>query len=254
MTDRVGNPLAPDSVEFLGYSSTGYPIRVEAEDMALVRMEVESWEGRSRNQVIKVASSLFNNGTAMCYFSGMTGNYRIAVSHYDENDGSCTGKIKKNGVVVATWSWNQTPAGGTDTWRLYTTSELSLNTNDQILIQVSKNGAEAGYWDYLEFESQGMAKLSQKPLELPREYLLYENYPNPFNPTTTFSYDLPEDQFVALKVYNISGQLVETLVNGLKEAGRHSVIWHASELGTGLYLYEINAGSYHSVRKMLLIK
>jgi hypothetical protein len=89
---------------------------------------------------------------------------------------------------------------------------------------------------------------------LPTEFALQQNYPNPFNPTTVISYQLPVGSYVTLKVYNMLGQEVAMLINGMQEAGYKSVELDASNMPSGLYIYRLTAGTYTSVRKMLMIK
>ena len=86
------------------------------------------------------------------------------------------------------------------------------------------------------------------------EYALRQNYPNPFNPTTTIAFDLLENGFVTLKIYNVMGQSVATVVNGTMNAGRHSVAFDASNLSSGVYLYRIEANGFSAEKKMLLMK
>ncbi|MDP4197559.1 MAG: T9SS type A sorting domain-containing protein [Bacteroidota bacterium] len=83
---------------------------------------------------------------------------------------------------------------------------------------------------------------------------LNQNYPNPFNPTTSISYTIPNSNFVTLKVYNMIGQEVRTLVSSFQESGEHSVEFSASDLNSGIYIYRLQAGNFTSVRKMQLIK
>lgn len=89
---------------------------------------------------------------------------------------------------------------------------------------------------------------------LPTEFSLHRNYPNPFNPVTTFQYALPVRQQVNLSVYDLKGNLVETLINSEKPAGIHKIEWNASTHGSGVYLYRIEAGEFHTVRKCILMK
>ncbi|MEJ2103130.1 MAG: T9SS type A sorting domain-containing protein, partial [Ignavibacteriaceae bacterium] len=89
---------------------------------------------------------------------------------------------------------------------------------------------------------------------LPKEYNLYDNYPNPFNPTTIIKYDIPKNGLVTLKVYDILGSEVVTLVNEEKTVGRYEVLFDASSLASGVYIYHLKAEKYISAKKMILLK
>jgi len=97
----------------------------------------------------------------------------------------------------------------------------------------------------------GIEKIAE---EIPQSFTLYQNYPNPFNPTTTIKFALPVDSRVKINVYNTVGQLVETLVDKEMESGYHEINFDASRLASGVYLYQLQAQDYISVKKMLLIK
>lgn len=88
----------------------------------------------------------------------------------------------------------------------------------------------------------------------PTAFVLEQNYPNPFNPSTMLRFALPQLSHVRLTVYNVIGQKVETLIDGVKEAGNHSVSFDASRLSSGVYFYTIDAGSFHATKKMLLMR
>jgi hypothetical protein len=90
---------------------------------------------------------------------------------------------------------------------------------------------------------------------VPTEYALFQSYPNPFNPIATIRFDIPTASVVTLNVYNILGQVVATLVEGeYREAGRYDVKFDGSRVGSGVYFYRISAGSFQSLKKMVLIK
>jgi hypothetical protein len=91
-------------------------------------------------------------------------------------------------------------------------------------------------------------------VELPKEYALYQNYPNPFNPATTIRYDLPVAGKVSLKVYDMLGQEVAVLADAYQDAGRKSVEWNASGVGSGVYFCRIVAGDYTTARKLVVLK
>jgi len=93
----------------------------------------------------------------------------------------------------------------------------------------------------------------------PTEYVLGQNFPNPFNPSTTIEYDLKEDGMVSLKIYDILGQQVRELVQEWQPTGRYRVVWDSrnqggAEVANGIYFYELRSGNYRALRKMLLLK
>jgi parallel beta-helix repeat protein len=95
----------------------------------------------------------------------------------------------------------------------------------------------------------------ENPMELiPTEYTLYQNYPNPFNPTTTINYDLPNTSDVSLIIYDILGRKVKELVNEKQQAGRYEVQFNASNISSGVYIYQLIAEKYMSSKKMILLK
>ncbi len=96
--------------------------------------------------------------------------------------------------------------------------------------------------------------VKETPKISPIKFELYQNYPNPFNPTTTIQFDIPKASFVTLKVYNILGREVATLVNEKREAGRYEAKFKASTLSSGVYFYRLQAGDYVSTKKFVLIK
>jgi len=89
---------------------------------------------------------------------------------------------------------------------------------------------------------------------LPVEFAVEQNYPNPFNPATKIAYSLPVTGKVALKIYNLLGREVLTLVDENKQAGRHEVLFDASTLPSGLYYYRLQSGSFDQVKKMVFLK
>jgi hypothetical protein len=87
-----------------------------------------------------------------------------------------------------------------------------------------------------------------------KEYDLAQNFPNPFNPSTTIRYQIPQAGIVTLKIYDILGSEVATLVNEEKLAGKYEVNFNASSLASGVYIYKIQAGSFINSKKMILLK
>jgi hypothetical protein len=101
--------------------------------------------------------------------------------------------------------------------------------------------------------------LALNGIDLPDVFALHNNYPNPFNPVTNISYDIPEVAQVTLEIYNVSGQKVRTLAQGQHEPGRYRIQWNATNdygnpLSSGMYIYRIRAGDFVSVKKLILMK
>ena len=95
---------------------------------------------------------------------------------------------------------------------------------------------------------------STADIGIPNTYGLDQNYPNPFNPSTIIKYQLPENNHVSIRVFDILGNLITTLVDEQMNAGFHSVNWNASGLASGVYFYRINSGDFSSIKKLILMK
>jgi len=89
---------------------------------------------------------------------------------------------------------------------------------------------------------------------VPGKFNLSQNYPNPFNPVTKINFEIPKDVYVTLKIYDISGREVKSLVNDIRTAGYHTVEFNASNLASGIYFYTLKAGEFSKTLKMTLIK
>lgn len=100
-----------------------------------------------------------------------------------------------------------------------------------------------------EYSNEVTIELSQ-----PDSYLLNQNYPNPFNPSTIISWQLPESKFVTLKIYDVLGNEVASLINEEKPAGNFEVEFDSNGLPSGIYLYTIQAGNFTDSRKMIILK
>jgi hypothetical protein len=94
---------------------------------------------------------------------------------------------------------------------------------------------------------------ARKKPELPDGFSLSQNYPNPFNPSTQIKYTLPALSHVALKIYDILGREVRTLVDGFRPPGVHTVRFDATGLASGVYFYKLTTERFSSIKKMLLV-
>jgi photosystem II stability/assembly factor-like uncharacterized protein len=172
-----------------------------------------------------------------------------------------------NGVVDLSWTTaTETNNKGFEIQRKTSTTEFasvgfvdgngsSTNSNSY---SFSDSKLDAGKYIYRlkQIDLDGSAAYS-KEVEVDlvvNSFALDQNYPNPFNPSTSISYRIPETAVVVVKVYDVMGNEVASLVNGKQEAGYHSVVFNASNLASGSYIYTITAGNFTSTKKMVLLK
>jgi hypothetical protein len=123
----------------------------------------------------------------------------------------------------------------------------SLSDGAGTTIDLAKSGSA-------QIRGGGELTISYSDPVLPKEFALGQNYPNPFNPSTKIGYDLPAPGAVTIKVYNILGNEVTTLVQGVQEAGHHEVVLDASLLPSGVYIYKMQAERFSSIKKMMLMR
>jgi len=119
---------------------------------------------------------------------------------------------------------------------------------------VGNDRVQNGRVDMGAYEGPSTTDISPTPLHLPRSSKLYANYPNPFNPSTTISYDVSQAGRVQLKIYNTLGQMVKKLVDAQQNAGSYKLHFKADGLASGMYFYQLKIGSFEQTRKMLLLR
>jgi tetratricopeptide (TPR) repeat protein len=155
-------------------------------------------------------------------------NFYIAL--YDDNDIETATKLLNDVKSQANLSTQMEISSAEDALSVYS-SVISANTGSQLLKQ---NTSEE--------------------IEKPTTYSLSHNFPNPFNPTTVINYQIPRAGLVTIKIYDILGKEVTTLVNESKEQGYYNVTFDASKLSSGVYIYQLKANDFVSSKKMVLIK
>ena len=152
----------------------------------------------------------------------------------------------KGGVFLSTdngGSWNAANSG--------------LNNSDVRSIAISGTNLFAGTYYNGAWKrplSDMITAIERIATDLPTHFNLQQNYPNPFNPSTTMSYTIPKESFVTIKVYDLIGREIKTLVSENKPAGNYSVNFNGTNLPSGIYFYTIRAGSFMQTKKMVLLK
>ena len=146
------------------------------------------------------------------------------------------------------WNYGQRPGVGlfNDNWQVPPTGIVSLSVE---LSGVTTVEAVAEMYD-----DSALTAIQPMGSAIPQMFHLYQNFPNPFNPTTEISYRLSAKSFVTLRVYDVLGRLVSTLVNSKEDAGSYTLTFSGVGLASGIYFYELKAGDYSSVKKFALIK
>jgi hypothetical protein len=136
---------------------------------------------------------------------------------------------------------------------------LLAMTEGKLAVPITISGRETEIMLSLRVVGQDGEIISQLTRQLslsaiPKSFALHQAYPNPFNPTTTIQFDLPEDINVLLEVYDISGRIVEELHSRTMQAGYHSITWNATMYSSGIYFVKLHAGSFHHTQKLMLVK
>ena len=234
------------------------------------RLDPEKGYGTPANQLLHSKSISFSNNkpnpgdtltiTAQVRnFSLIPTQIPVAVSFYqgDPDSGGTpiigvqgTNTISTNGTVSARgrsdveFKWI-VPSGLPTYPRIYAILDENNNINE-IHEENNKGYNILGIYSVTGVEDENNI--------LPEEYVLYQSYPNPFNPSTTIKYSIPNSDKVSIKVYDILGRDVSTLVNEYKTAGTYSIEFNASRFASGIYFYQIHSGNFVETKKMVLIK
>ncbi|MCL4511930.1 MAG: YCF48-related protein [Bacteroidetes bacterium] len=167
-----------------------------------------------------------------------------AIKFVDANDGwvvGDSGKIFNTSNGGAKWVSQESGVAATLLSLDFLNSQNGIAVGNSGIVLTTKNGGS-------------ITGVERPGVALPMTTKLEQNYPNPFNPTTTIGYQLPLNNFVTLKIYDILGREIATLVNGRETAGMHTVTFDASKLPSGVYFYRLEAGAYHDTKKVLLLK
>ena len=248
-----------------------YSIRIFNSLLSLVNCSICNNESgiifASQNSNINIINSiLWNNVNQMIYFADYWDTNFISISFTDMENGEEAIETNDNGTV----NWLE---GNIDadplfadpqnwdfhlTWANFpipdSTTSPCIDTGDP-MSPYDPDGTIADMGAYYYDQGTGI----EENYELQIMDFSLSNFPNPFNPTTTINFQLSVDSEVELKIYNIKGQKVKTLVNDSFIEGNHSVIWNGkdsngNQVGSGIYFYKLKAGDFQKVRKMILLR
>ena len=165
-------------------------------------------------------------------------------------------KIVVNGDSVSIWAFPDGAAPADTAGYIFTTDNVAIGAGAPTLIIAAvtdddSSSVNIGEIWYNETPT-GMGISDDAPIA--SSYELGQNYPNPFNPTTHIRFNIPETGNTKLTVFNIMGEAVANLVDGVVPAGGHTVSWNAANMPTGVYFYRMESGNFSQTRKLLLVK
>ncbi|MBL8015927.1 MAG: T9SS type A sorting domain-containing protein, partial [Ignavibacteria bacterium] len=243
---------------------------------------------------MKLASAVLDDNLSMLYLAGsihLNGKYDYlvtgyntylngGVSWYDIYDGTGSGNDYPSEITIDNFS-NIYLTGysmGSGTGYEYTTLKYNLSgvrqwekrynnsgTGNHNAVSISTDNAGSVYvtgfsqnvsgsHDFATIKYAQSIVFGKNENIIPAQFKLHQNYPNPFNPSTKIKFDIPEDSYVNITVYDLLGKKVRVLINETKQAGSYEIDFDASALSTGTYFYEITAGNYREIKKMICIR
>jgi hypothetical protein len=201
--------------------------------------------------------STFYSGSQLTFAQQMLelSNGNVAVAGFSSPSGIVI--LSSTGTYITTLSG---VSGNRSVYRLpngnfLTTNSTGIHEIDDTtgaLVRTILTGANFQYIDVYDPNLVVGSRINSS--KLPKEYKLYENYPNPFNPSTSIKFSLPEKAFVKLAVYDVMGREVVVLINSQMNAGIHQILFNAEGLSSGLYFCKISANSFIDVKKMILVR
>ena len=168
---------------------------------------------------------------------------------------TCRFSSLQTGWVGGTYGEIFKSTNGGATWNIQYVNINNVGWIKPMYFHNNSIGWVAGGNTTLLFTSTGGATfISHFGNEIPIRFALKQNYPNPFNPITRISFEIPKDGLVLLKIYDILGKEVASLVNEVKTAGYYSIDFDASRLSSGVYFYRLKSGSFNEVKRMVVLK
>jgi choice-of-anchor B domain-containing protein len=249
----VSDPSNPSLLQRLTIPSAGYvhQVWVSEDNNYMITTEetanhtVKLWDIQDLNNIS--LSDEYLGGSHLAHNAYLKGNYAY-ISHYES--GLKVVDISDPANIFEVGYYDTYPQGETSNfhgaWGTY-----PFFNSGKILISDIETGLYVVYFE-------GATAIKGKPNQL-SDYSLGENYPNPFNPSTTIAYQVPGSSDVRIDIYNMLGQKIRTLLNDRKGPGTHEAIWDGrndggAQVGSGVYLYRMVAGDFVQVRKMILMK
>ncbi|MFA6456955.1 MAG: T9SS type A sorting domain-containing protein [Bacteroidota bacterium] len=218
-------------------------VEVNGNSIDQINIYVKHFDRSSNGFTLVTGTVSFNGNGSM-----MNGSFRAGALVYAYREGEVAGYTFTNGE--GKYAITGLAPGE------YSVFADKAGFNESMLVNAtaSYDGSGNPVSGTANFTLNAMTSVTVNTIVHPTSYVLEQNYPNPFNPSTTINYSLPKSDRTTLKIYDILGKEVATLVNGSQEAGQYSVQFKAPQLSSGVYFYRLESGSFNIVKKMMFIK
>uniref|UniRef100_A0A7V2ZIV1 T9SS type A sorting domain-containing protein n=1 Tax=Ignavibacterium album TaxID=591197 RepID=A0A7V2ZIV1_9BACT len=207
---------------------------------------------------ITIRRNVIHNNDFGNIFIDTSANYGIRPPYnLQYNSGLITGKHAIPNAIIDIYSANRYELSASAYFRIGTTT-TDANGNFSYSTNLNVEAISVTATDFLG-NTSGFARINiitdvENEEQIPKEFSLSQNYPNPFNPTTKISWQSPVGSRQTLKIYDVIGNEVATLVDEYRDAGRYEVEFDASGLSSGVYFYKLTLGSFTETKKMLILK
>lgn len=257
---------------FLGNVQTGFPLNYGSRSLYFGRSGDDGWDGYFNGAIddIRIYNrTLADYEVTALFHEGGWALPPAAPQGVFPSDGATV----SSSVIPFLWTRPASPGNPVNQYMLDLAidSTFTFHSVDSTITDTSKavtglSNGQTYWWRVKAQNANGWGPFGEKRTftlvvtgidrtrDLPQEFSLGQNYPNPFNPGTIIEYALPRSSEVSLKVFNIMGQEVATLVNGNEEAGYHEVQFDGKNLASGVYFYRLTAGDFVQSKELLLLK
>jgi len=211
----------------------------------------------------------YGSSTVNTTFNAQLTRYDVIYIRFKSSNGEWSAargyKYKYNNIILAEYYIKYANGNQTNPESMYVTNDppntplflavsnniSSLANDDSVFVRFQSDNFFLSSWMK---ESGQVTGIGDGNNNLPKEFILLQNYPNPFNPSTEISYSIPQTNFVSLKIYDVLGKEIATLVNEEKSIGNYTVEFSASNLSSGIYFYRMQAGSFTDTKKFILLR
>jgi hypothetical protein len=193
------------------------------------------------------------NQTNLLIENGKT--YKVFFDAYADASRKIWPLVGKNSEPFSVYSGNQSVVINTTkkTYSFSFTMTYPTDNEARLAFDIGTSSVDV-YFDNIILEKINATEVESEKSAQPEDFVLFQNYPNPFNPSTKICYKLPVQSFVQIRIYDLLGKEIATLVDGNRAPGEHFVEWNAENLPSSIYIYRLTTGEFSETKKLILQK